>query len=375
MYLKDTLINPHPNESFTRMIRDEQDGKLYMAAVNNIYRISPDLTLEEEVRTGPKIDDPDCFLPPSFENCPKPVKYYQAYNKALLILKNVNVAEKRLISCSTLYHGACEKRHLDNLRNVEPDFNQPVVANIRNASTVAFIADGPIDSSTRLPTKALYVGSSYTNIGSSFRKLVPSFISRNITTYKVSYKGIGFSSSKAVNNDLLLSFPVNYVFGFSNQDFSYMITVQKMDTTAGSPFISKIVRVCQNDKLFYSYAEVELQCTHNGAKYNLVQTAYVGKVENFMAQVMSISTFEDVLFAVFSRGQPNLPSNETALCIYPMREVRKMFTKNIQDCFDGKGNTGPDHIINRNSPCIDSVSIYIYVVLLLLLFVTVDLLL
>jgi len=68
---------------------------------------------------------------------------------------------------------------------------------------------------------------------------------------------------------------------------------------------------------------------------------------------------DDVLVAVFSDlssvPAPGGVGVEHALCVYPVLVVRRMFTKTIQKCFKGVGNTGPDHIVVPQ-PCIGTVS-------------------
>jgi plexin A len=50
-------------------------------------------------------------------------------------------------------------------------------------------------------------------------------------------------------------YPINYIYGFSSEGFSYFLTTQ-MKQTSPSPYDSKIVRVCHDDSDYYSYTEV-----------------------------------------------------------------------------------------------------------------------
>ncbi len=38
------------------------------------------------------------------------------------------------------------------------------------------------------------------------------------------------------------------------------------------------------------------------------------------------------------------PLADSVMCVFPLKEIRRTFTENIQDCFRGVGNTGPAHI-------------------------------
>jgi plexin A len=53
-------------------------------------------------------------------------------------------------------------------------------------------------------------------------------------------------------------YPINYIYGFSSEGFSYFLTTQ-MKQTSPSPYESKIVRVCHDDSDYYSYTEVRIQ--------------------------------------------------------------------------------------------------------------------
>jgi plexin A len=126
-----------------------------------------------------------------------------------------------------------------------------------------------------------------------------------------------------------------------------MATVQR-ESTQSEKYITKLIRVCQDDKKFYSYTEVELVCEYNGAKYNILQAAHKAKPGKYLAEALRISTTDDVLFATFSIGKVNSkePLNDTAVCFYPLKAIKKSFTNNIVKCFEGSGTVGPDHIVN-----------------------------
>ena len=66
-------------------------------------------------------------------------------------------------------------------------------------------------------------------------------------------------------------YPINYIYGFASEGFSYFLTSQ-MRQTSPSPYHSKLVRVCHDDSDYYSYTEIPIQCVGNdGTDYSLVQ--------------------------------------------------------------------------------------------------------
>lgn len=175
---------------------------------------------------------------------------------------------------------------------------------------------------------------------------MPPFSSRKTENFSFTYVDVATKSYTMVDDINKDSFPIRYIYGFASGNFSYMGTIQKPSVVAEN-FVSKLIRVCLFDKHFYSYAEAELKCEFHGKTYNLLQAATVSKPGKHLAATLGISKDEDVLFGMFGFGNPNDPINnynESAMCIYPIRKVKQVFTLNIKTCFKGTGRTGPEHI-------------------------------
>ena len=346
-FIAKEFLNPQLNESFRHMTKDESTGFIYVAGVNKILKLTENLTVKQSVRTGPEDDDPDC-LPYEIQLCEK--KKLHSYSKALLI----DQKDKRLIACSSLFQGSCKKYWLSDITKFDNDSSrfEYVVANSRTASTVAFIAPGPSLNGELASPNVMYVGTTYSNTGLKIiRDDIPAFCSRNLNTLKVTYKGLSDGTTKFLETTHRTSFYVNYIYGFSSDKFSYMATVQR-ESTQSEKYITKLIRVCQEDEKFYSYTEVELVCEYNGAKYNILQAAHKAKPGKYLAEALQISTTDDVLFATFSIGKVNSkePLNDTAVCFYSLKAIKNSFTNNIVKCFQGSGNVGPDHLVSTE-PC------------------------
>lgn len=153
-----------------------------------------------------------------------------------------------------------------------------VAANSPNASTVAFIAPR---------NNVMYIGVTYTNNG-PYSSDVPAVASRsldNSTLFAITHNSVTTGTRLLVNVMARERYPIQYIFGFSANNFSYLLTVQKVSMDS-NVFQSKLVRVCQDDAHYYSYIEVPLVCKSNAAKidYNLAQSAYVGKPGSELAQ-------------------------------------------------------------------------------------------
>ena len=236
-----------------------------------------------------------------------------------------------------------------------------MVANEANSSTVAFIAPGPKGQSR---SNVLYVGATYTGKSNMCRN-VPAVSSRSLESgnfLDLANIDMTTSTRMQVNSLVQKSYRIDYVYGFSSEGFSYFLTRQRESMKSTAPIISKLVRVCHDDPSYHSYVEVPIKCMDQNRKdYNLVQSAYLSKPGVDLAARLDIQTTDDVLFASFSlsndqEGKSTANSAfKNALCVYSMKSVRSMFTKNIQKCFTGAGETGLPFIM-PSYPCINVVS-------------------
>ncbi|UYV69640.1 PlexA [Cordylochernes scorpioides] len=316
------------SERFHHMMVHDYTEKVYVGGVNRIYQLSRDLRLEAAAVMGPKDDSPKC---PVTRLCPnEPKKPTDYFNKALVI----DYAQSKLVACGSLYQGICTVHNLNDVTEYEMPANESVVANNATASTVAFIAPGP----KNLPrTHALYVGVSYTANG-PYRSDVPAVSSRSLdpnNMFAIAHTGVTTGTKVMVN---------------------------KTGTRSTTPFISKLVRICQEDVHYYSYTEVRLACrASDGTDYNLAQAAYVGRPGSELAVSLGITAQDDVLFAVFAKSRNasedsySKPGDSSAVCVYALSAVHRKFTQNIQHCFNGGGDRGLD-FINPSQKCMNTLS-------------------
>ncbi|XP_017783638.1 PREDICTED: plexin A3 [Nicrophorus vespilloides] len=331
-------------ERFNHLVVDTNTGRVYIGAVNRLYQFSPDLDLVISAVTGPELDADEC----SALECTTAVnkKLTDNVNKALVI----DYTTSRLITCGSLFQGICSVRNLNNISDSDPsdvrEIREAVVANNATASTVAFIAPGPPNPPV---TMVMYVGVTFT-LGSPYRSEVPAVSSRSLEKDKmftIAQTAVTTGTRMFVNSLARERYPINYVYGFSSEGFSYFLTTQ-MKHTSSSVWISKLVRVCHDDQNYYSYTEIPIDCmSEGGRKYNLVQAAYMGKAGSDLASDIGITPQEDVLFAVFSEGdrtQANKPKDLSALCVYSLKNIRRKFMMNIKHCFSGNGERGLDFI-------------------------------
>lgn len=343
----DTMLN--------HLLVDTITGRVFVGGVNRLYQLSPDLELHETVKTGPQNDSVECTI----LDCPLNAvrKPTNNYNKVLLIDR----ATSRLIACGSLFQGTCTVRNLQNVSIVEHEVPDAVVANDANSSTVAFIAPGPPQHPV---TNVMYVGVTYTN-NSPYRSEIPAVASRSLEKtkmFQIASSAVTTGTRTFINSYARETYLVNYVYGFSSERFSYFLTTQLKHSHHSSPkeYITKLVRICQEDSNYYSYTEIPVECisdAQGGTKFNLVQAGFLGKPSSDLAQSLGITIQDDVLFAVFSKGDSNIPTNNSALCIYSLKSIRRKFMQNIKFCFNGNGMRGLD-FISPSMPCVLTVRIF-----------------
>lgn len=337
-------------ERMNHLVVDKNTGRVYVGAVNRLYQLSPDLLLVVKEVTGPKGDSTAC----SMLDCPREAQKRPVdnVNKALVI----DYTTTRLISCGSLFQGMCTVRNLHNISDVVQEVKEAVVANNATASTVAFIAPGPPNPPV---SQVMYVGVTFTG-NSPYRSEVPAVSSRSLDKDKmlnIAEAAVTTGTRMYVNSLSRERYPINYIYGFSSGGFSYFLTTQ-MKNTETPIYLSKLVRVCQDDEHYYSYTEIPINCTSDERIYNLVQAAYVGKAGSVLAGDLGITAQDDVLFAVFAESDgPNsdVPRPLSALCVYSLKAIRRKFMSNIQRCFSGEGQRGLE-FISPSHKCISTVS-------------------
>ncbi|XP_077988586.1 plexin-B-like [Glandiceps talaboti] len=296
-------------------------GYVYVAGVNNLYKLDENLMLEVNASTGPLyIDD----------------NWSDTYNKIL----EINEFDNNLVVCGG-YGGSCQLRNVQNLSVLYQDNWLHVTADTVDDSTVGFVAPGYDDN------PVLYVGTTKINHDIvSGRKI-------EIGTDTFHYYGQGtyISVQYAYHN----VFHVDYVFGFSYNGFSYFVTTQNSDGSVSvgwSDYVSRIVRVCQTkaagaDERYDTYTEVTLRCSGaDGIPYNLAKAAYLTRPGQTLIDSMGLDDDEDVLFVAFTKidtvtNNKPISSDQSTLCMFRMNDIELGFTVAVRECLADTDSPSP----------------------------------
>ena len=332
--------NIYENDRATRLDSDQDLGdfvvssnhEVYVGGTNVLYHLDWNLNILESVKTGPELDSARCHASGS---CPQDVtkSLTNNINKALVIDDENN----KLIVCGSIRQGSCSKYQLQNISSQVEFLPEPVAANDAVSSTFAFI--GPQRYNRWGHGNVLYVGTTFTHHG-VYRQDVPAISSRNL--HDLQFKEWSFSKQSLLRIDVEYRdrFLVNYVYGFNSSSHIYFVTIQKrshLPEDDGKGYITRLARVCVTDANYDTYTEVTLECSKGGKKYNLVKDAYFVPSSDSLGQKYSSNRNDSFLIGSFSssRGSSNIPQNESAICVFSLSNIEKIFSENIQNCFNG----------------------------------------
>lgn len=329
------------SQELYNLVVEPTSGALFVGALNRLYKLPPDLDEESsiELETGPRPDNQECPVPP--RKCDKVREDTDNVNKILVL------DEDRLISCGSIYQGTCQVRSLDNLVMLANSTSQEIAPNTVNGTVVAFVTP----SSTQ-GEKVLFVGTSkglwqdFDGVPTvSSRELPRNLSQKNLLEIVKNEEGIGTKSKllfpQEDSTSSATEFNIEYIHGFSADHFSYFIANQpeKSEPIVVPENYTKIVQICQNERDYYSYIELPLNCKNptTGEKYNLAQAAHVTQIGSSLDWT-GFEDSEEVLFVTFSKARPNSmePSEESAVCMYPIRLIKQMFFDRRIQCLEGE---------------------------------------
>jgi len=341
------------------------DGVLYVGATNRIFKVNFNLSVLVTKSTGPVDDNFMCDLPPG-SDCEFSRNSRDNVNKVLLI--NENKDGVSIITCGSIYQGACETRHIHNLEikkeyhgmDTSPPSIHAVAADTPEGSTLAYIAPGFSN------TMVIYVATTYTGgKDRPFRESVPAISTRKVyppnemfNLYFEDPSPIRDDASKIyIKQSIRSHFIVEYIAGFTSENYSYFLTTQPQSDSkldGNTKRISKLIHICQNDKLLESYVDIPLVCKDGQKEYNLVTSGTVIQAGSYLQRAMQlIPQTQKVLVATFTDES----GKNSAVCVYGMNNIRSKVVENARLCRNGTTSVNGKKYIQYGSDCQAIVSI------------------
>lgn len=322
---------------------DAASGRVYLAAVNNLYQLNATLALEVEMRTGPVLDNPLCHAPQLPQaTCEHQKTLTDNHNKLLALDR----AQDVLLACGSVYQGFCELRRLENVSRLAVQFPQDgatvfpsmlnIAANHENASTVGLVFR------THGGAPRLLVGATYTGMGTEYFpknhskedlrfENTPEIAIRALDTRELG-RLFTYDINPSEDNVFKIKQEVkqknklSFVHAFALGNYSYIAF--NNDANSGlkeSQPNSVLARICldtdaprraaESRKLTESYAQMGLRC---GAYTRLLSVS--------PAELRA----ETFLFAVFGRA-----GGRAAVCVFRVAEVEEMIRQGRRNCSHG----------------------------------------
>uniref|UniRef100_A0A3P9QF96 Plexin b2a, tandem duplicate 1 n=1 Tax=Poecilia reticulata TaxID=8081 RepID=A0A3P9QF96_POERE len=309
-------------------------GRLYVGAVNNLYQLSADLELESSFVTGPKLDNRQCTPPVTTASC-KDAKDTPNYNKLLLL----HPAKNQLVVCGSLFRGLCSLRSLDGVKDeVYFNDNKGEKSYVASADeTVSVVGVMSYYKKNKENLTVFLVAKGHSSLDNM--KLISTRVLEEEGDWDV-FENI-IETAAVQSNPFNVKYAHDFRFSFKSNGFVYFLFSRKLNSHNHKNF-TFISRICEEDHNYYSYTELQLNCSASN-EFSKVLAAFVGPAGEALAQSLSRSSrygseygpilaHDEVLFATFSNEDDN-----SAMCMYPLKFIDKQIYKVIDACYNHGG--------------------------------------
>uniref|UniRef100_A0A8C7YS04 Plexin-A2 n=1 Tax=Oryzias sinensis TaxID=183150 RepID=A0A8C7YS04_9TELE len=308
-----TFTSFHPERRdwvFNHLTVHQTTGSLYIGAVNRVYKLSGNLTLLVSHDTGPEDDNKACYPPLIVQPCSEPLVLTSNVNKLLLI----DYSQNRLLACGSLYQGVCKLLRLDDL----------------------FILVEPSHK------KEHYL-SSVNQTGTMYGVIVPSqgqdgtlFIGTAVDVE--SYRGI--------RN------PLPCLTMKCIQTLSRPSSRSRQTRWPWSPTLTSTMFTALQAGTLTACHPVDPTTTSSTPLASFASARTIGS-STPTSHCPSAAAQDDVLFTVFSKGQKQFhrPPDDSALCVFTIREINARIKERLQSCYQGEGNLELNWLLGKDVHC------------------------
>ncbi|XP_024140535.1 plexin-B2 [Oryzias melastigma] len=309
------------------VVSDPRTGRLYVGAVNSLYQLNSKLEVEFVSKTGPRRDNQLC-TPPVTNTCEE-AKDTDNHNKLLL----VHSARDILVVCGSVFRGICSLRNLSNVDHViyfsDSNGEKSYVASTEEGVSVVGVMSYYTVGGVQLPV--FLVGKGFG--GHDCTKLIATRILQDYHEWVVFDSIIEASAVQAAS--FVRAYLHDFRFAFTDNKFVYFLFSRTLGTQDMRVF-TVIARMCENDHSYYSYTELQLNCSATN-KYNKAQAAFVGEPGQVLAKNLSssnpnvkVSDQDKVLFVTFTSDED---PHSSAMCMYPLQAINDQFEQLTKACY------------------------------------------
>uniref|UniRef100_A0A4W4E4I0 Sema domain-containing protein n=1 Tax=Electrophorus electricus TaxID=8005 RepID=A0A4W4E4I0_ELEEL len=310
------------------VVQDVRTGRIYLGAVNAIYQLDTGLRKESMAVTGPKKDHPSC-TPPITAQCTEATET-DNINKLLL----VNGASGTLVACGSIFRGICA---LLNLSCVEQQVyysdakgEKTYVATTDKTVAVVGVISHFIKDGQKL--SVFLVGKGYS--GSDGSKLISTRLLQEQPNMDM-FENV-METSTVQTSLYVQRYQHDFRHAFAHGGHIYFL-FSRAANVGESRRATFAVRLCENDDHYYSYTELQLNCSAGTEKvYNRLRAVHVAAPGRVLARRLGLNESDvanRVLFAVFGSDDEVASS---ALCIYPLSSIDRRLEEVIESCYRGE---------------------------------------
>jgi len=329
----------HSNTSIHSFASDSNTENIYVGGIDTIYFLSSDLTVKSIFSYNTTCS----ALSNCSSNSDESLHFIPNFIKLLIVDNSANV----LLACGTANHGMCYQHSLNSISNAvlvnSGSFSSDFIVS-QTGTTVGIVAPGPAPDND-----VFYLARTLDNdLAYNMQQSVASKKwNDDLNGFKLTFNMSDWDlySYVTVSKSYWTTYKIDYISSFSYNGFTYFVTRQRRTLQQDSVFHIRIVRVCQNDEVFYSYSELILSCKgKNKKRYNLTIDAHMSYVaKDFLVMNGKSGSFNNKAFLFILAGSPSSPSGKeikysegTALCSYAMSSIELAFEDAISECMKNR---------------------------------------
>ncbi|XP_030061737.1 macrophage-stimulating protein receptor [Microcaecilia unicolor] len=354
---------------------EESGGAIFIAVRNKLYVLNPALESMHFVVTGPA-GAAECQICSSCQ-CGEETQVVpgDTDSKALVL----DPLEPLLYSCGSSQHGLCFFHRL-NLARKEVISESGCLCT-RQQNSVTDCTDCVASPLGTLITVREMGHALYFYVASTINSTIArSYNPKSVSIRRLKATEDGFSPgfhSLTVLPPYQDSYPIHYIYTFSNRDYVYFLTVQKESVYAKS-YHSRIVRLSGEEQEMRKYRELVLECRFEPKRrrrrrrqvaqlkdevFNVLQAAHLARAGTQLAQEININTTDLILFGVFSVSEVDSmkPQQKSALCAFPLQMINKAIDRGMDNCcsnvYEGRLSRGLQFYQAASTFCPHNVSI------------------
>ncbi|KAA8593364.1 macrophage-stimulating protein receptor [Etheostoma spectabile] len=330
--------------------QEENQQEVYVASQNVLEAVNDGLEKIWEVKTGP-VGSPDCETCRVCDIEIDPVDSVETDNEVLL-LDFSTFPSPSLYICGSTQHGIC---HYIEVGTPNP-IPKCLYKKGQNSPT-----NCPDCLASPLGTKVTIVEEAAITLffvaASVNDKVAQRYPRRSISVMRPLSTEDGFHmvmDGLTVLPGLRNSYPIDYIYSFATTEYVYFLSLQRENPfKSNSAFQTRLGRQPILIPEVWMYREVVLECRYQPKRrrrrredfryivYNGLQAAYFGRVGKDLANEMTVTEREDILYGVFAEvNERGEPKKHSALCAFPLSKINQAIDDGVEACC----KSGPEQL-------------------------------